>query len=184
MLVFILLLTSCYTYGPSHIPYGSSERIALPPPPAKVIAPPLSKSEYLLKTYKEIKSTLVEAEVVMIEDSIKVLFPNNIIYKSKDILPSSEYMQPLEKFSILLKKFNKTNILVAGHSDNKGNEVKNKELSKVRAQNIKSILVTKGISDTRMEAWGVGSVSPIDDNSTESGRLRNRRVEFVVLYDE
>lgn len=178
------LLSSCYSYGPTHIPYGDGSKPALPPPPSKVVPAPLSKSEYMQKTYTEIKSTLEEAEVVMIEDSIKVLFPDNIIYQSKDLLPSSDYLPSLDKFSQLLRKYKKTNILISGHTDSKGNETKNRELSKVRAENIKTILVSKSIAASRLETWGLGASSPIEDNSTESGRMRNRRVEFVVLYDE
>ncbi len=186
-LVFILaslFLASCYSYGPIHEPYGYPPPPPLPPPVEKIVAAPESKSEYMFKTYTEIKNTLSEAEVQLIDDSIKVLFPNNIIYQSKDLLPSSDYLPPLEKFGQLLQKYAKTNILVTGHSDNKGNEMKNKELSKVRAENIKNIIVSKGIEEYRLESWGLGSALPIADNNTAEGRARNRRVEFVVLYDE
>ena len=186
---FVLLsawafISSCYSYGPTHIPYGEGARPPLPPPPQKVVPAPLSKSEYMQKTYTEIKSTLEEAEVVLIEDSIKVLFPDNIIYQSKDLLPTSDYLPSLEKFAQLLRKYKKTNILITGHTDSKGNANNNRELSKVRAENIKTILVAKSISESRLETWGLGASSPVADNETEDGRKRNRRVEFVVLYDE
>lgn len=179
-----LLLSACYSYGPTHIPYGYKPLKELPPPPAKIVAAPLSKSEYMEKTYTEVKETLTEADVELIDDSIKVLFPNNIIYQTKDILPSSDYLPSLQKFAELLNKYTKTDILVTGHSDNKGNPQKNKELSQVRADNIKHILVSKGIKSYRMESWGLGASSPIDDNSTIEGRAKNRRVEFIVLYDD
>ena len=183
-IIAITFLASCYAYGPTHIPYGEASRLPLPPPPPKVAAAPMSKAEYMQKTFSEMKSTLDEAEVVLIEDSIKVLFPDNIVYHSKDILPSSDYLPSLEKFSELLLKYKKTTILISGHSDNRGVEEKNKQLSKVRADNIKMILVSKRVAESRLESWGLGSSSPIDTNETEEGRKRNRRVEFVVLYDE
>lgn len=179
----IVLLSSCYAYGPTHIPYGEGMKPP-PPPPPKVTPAPMSKSEYMQKTFSEMKSTLDEAEVVLIEDSIKVLFPDNIIYQSKDVLPSSDYLPSLDKFAQLLRKYKKTNILISGHTDSKGNEEKNKQLSKVRAENIKSILVSKTIQESRLEVWGIGSASPIANNDTEEGRMKNRRVEFIVLYDE
>jgi outer membrane protein OmpA-like peptidoglycan-associated protein len=83
-----------------------------------------------------------------------------------------------------LKKYKKTNILITGHTDTKGVESKNKEISGQRANNIKKIISDNGISELRLKSWGLGSVSPIAENDTELGREKNRRVEFVVLYDE
>lgn len=51
------------------------------------------------------------------------------------------------------------------------------------AETIKSNLVAKGVSDGQLTAIGVGSALPAADNVTEFGRLKNRRVEFLV-YDE
>ena len=182
--VMVVLLTSCYSYGPIHIPYGDGVRKELPPPPTKVVAAPITKAEYMKKTFGEIKYSLNEAVVVMIEDSIKILFPNNILFNSKDVSPSGDYHESIDKFSVLLKKHKHTNILILGHTDNKGSDVKNKQLAKFRAENLKSILVGKSIASQRFETWGIGASSPIFDNSTSEGRNKNRRVEFVVLYDE
>lgn len=180
---FTLGLTSCYWYdGPVRI-NRKVDRV-VPPPVEKVVAPKQTKAEYLDKAYKEIQGALPDAEVSLIEDSIKVLFPNNIVYQNKDVYPSLGYEVPLLKFSQLLKKFKKTNILVTGHSDSKGDELKNKELSALRALNIKNVIVGNGIAESRLKSWGLGSASPIADNETVEGRAKNRRVEFVVLYDE
>lgn len=155
------------------------------PPMVEKIKPHVdSKAEYLDKAYKEIQGALPEADVTLIEDSIKVLFPNNIVYKNGELFPSLGYEAPLKSFSQLLKKYKKTNILVTGHTDSKGSEVKNKEISTLRATNIRQVIIENGISDSRLKAWGLGSVSPIAENDNEEGREKNRRVEFVVLYDE
>jgi outer membrane protein OmpA-like peptidoglycan-associated protein len=182
VLMIVSTLIGCEIYdGPSHPAYSGSYHKLLPPDPI-VRAKPDTKAEYLQKTFNEIKNALPEAEVVMIEDSIKVLFPNNITYSSKDMLPSSNFREPLASFSKLLLKYRKTNILITGHSDNRGNELKNKSISLVRAKNIKQIIQQNGVSVNRLESWGLGSVSPIADNTTIDGRTQNRRVEFVVLY--
>ena len=181
----VISLSSCYNYGKTHEPYtNSSIDYHLPPPPEKIVGKADTKKEYLQKAYTDIKNNLQEADVVMIEDSIKVLFPENIKYLSKETLPSTEYQMPLQKFSALLLKYSKTNILISGHTDNKGNEKLNKELSNIRAFNIKNILMQDGIKDYRLKSWGVGSLSPIETNETPQGREKNRRVEFVVLYNQ
>jgi outer membrane protein OmpA-like peptidoglycan-associated protein len=179
----LVFLSACYTYGPIHTPYESGKR-TLPPPPTKIVGTPLSKTEYLEKTYQEIKSGVPEAEVKLIEDSIKVLFPNHIVYNNKSIVPDNNYLEPLQKFASLLKKYRQTIILISGHSDSRGNEQKNRDLSRQRALQIKEVLITASISASRLDAWGLGSKSPIASNDTEEGRKLNRRVEFVILYDD
>lgn len=177
-------LASCYSYGPIHTPYGQSTKRTLPPPPPKVIAPPLSKSEYLEKTFQELKQNLPEADVQLVADSIKVIFPNHITYQNRSVFPDGTYEEPLRRFVAILKRYRQTNIMISGHTDNRGRDEQNRKISKERASTIKQLLIQQGISAARLETWGLGSISPIADNTTEEGRLKNRRVEFVVLYDE
>ena len=68
---------------------------------------------------------------------------------------------------------------VQGHTDNTGNAALNQKLSEQRAQAIVAKLVEMGISADRLTAVGKGQTSPIADNSTDEGRAKNRRVEFV-----
>lgn len=184
LFIFFILLTSCYTYdGPTREKLSSVVRPPLAPPAAKVVGRPLSKSEYMGKAYQEIKSSLPEAEVQLIEDSIKVLFPNHIVYDNKADIPASDYKPALDQFVSLLKKYAKTNVLVTGHTDNRGDEQSNRTLSANRAKKISDYLQISGVKSYRLSSWGLGSILPIADNETPEGRARNRRVEFVVLYN-
>lgn len=67
-----------------------------------------------------------------------------------------------------------------GHTDSKGSEASNMDLSQRRALSAFNYLVAKGIDATRLASSGFGETSPIDTNDTEAGRSKNRRVEFVV----
>ena len=69
---------------------------------------------------------------------------------------------------------------VNGHTDNNGSDAINMPLSERRAAAVKAYLVNKGLQDARIESKGFGSSRPIADNSTESGRSKNRRVEIVL----
>ncbi|MGG9962770.1 OmpA family protein [Ferruginibacter sp. SUN106] len=69
---------------------------------------------------------------------------------------------------------------VYGHTDNSGNDVTNIPLSEKRANAVKAYLQKKGLPVNRVEAKGFGSAKPIADNSTETGRSKNRRVEIVL----
>jgi outer membrane protein OmpA-like peptidoglycan-associated protein/curli biogenesis system outer membrane secretion channel CsgG len=72
------------------------------------------------------------------------------------------------------------NVEIDGHTDSTGNAAHNMELSKRRAEAVKSILVSQfGIDAGRLTTAGFGSSKPIDSNSTPDGKANNRRVEFV-----
>ena len=68
---------------------------------------------------------------------------------------------------------------VQGHTDNTGNAASNQTLSEQRAQAIVAKLVEMGIAADRLTAVGKGQTNPLADNSTDEGRAKNRRVEFV-----
>ena len=68
---------------------------------------------------------------------------------------------------------------VQGHCDSTGSDKVNDPLSQKRAEAIVAALVDQGIAKTRLSAVGKGSHEPIASNSTEEGRSKNRRVEFV-----
>lgn len=71
-------------------------------------------------------------------------------------------------------------LAVDGHTDDRGAEVSNLELSRARAVSVMKWLVEKGVDARRLEARGFGPRRPIADNKTPEGRAKNRRVEFQI----
>lgn len=71
-------------------------------------------------------------------------------------------------------------VLVEGHTDSKGSNDYNQQLSERRASSVRDYLVSRGIEAVRMIPVGRGEESPITGNDTKEGRALNRRVEFVV----
>ncbi|MBS1903940.1 MAG: OmpA family protein [Bacteroidetes bacterium] len=96
-----------------------------------------------------------------------------------DIQPASE--EALTNAEYLLKAFPTMTVEVRGHTDNTGDSQHNKTLSERRAQAVRAALVKRGVAANRIVAKGFGDSMPIADNSTEDGRARNRRTEFVIL---
>lgn len=85
----------------------------------------------------------------------------------------------------VLIDFMKTNenvkIAIHGHTDNKGSALKNLTLSSDRANAVYQFLIDNGIDTSRLQYKGFGQNKPIDTNSTETGRAKNRRTEIVIL---
>ncbi|MGM0595935.1 MAG: OmpA family protein [Myxococcota bacterium] len=72
-------------------------------------------------------------------------------------------------------------IEIQGHTDDRGSNSYNMKLSDDRANSVRSYLIDKGISPTRLTAKGYGESRPIDKRRTKEARAKNRRVEFVIL---
>lgn len=69
---------------------------------------------------------------------------------------------------------------IAGHTDSRGDEAYNCQLSQRRAQSVVRYLARRfGIQPERLSATGYGEEQPIADNETSNGRLKNRRVQIV-----
>jgi len=81
----------------------------------------------------------------------------------------------------LLRADEKLQLNIEGHTDNVGAAAHNKTLSQARAQAVVKAITSQGINPTRLNAIGMGAERPLQDNSSEAGRAKNRRVELVKL---
>ncbi|HEV7714157.1 MAG TPA: OmpA family protein [Steroidobacteraceae bacterium] len=80
-----------------------------------------------------------------------------------------------------LKKHPRLRVELQGHTDSKGPDQYNLNLSQKRAESVREYLVKDGVASTQMVAKGYGEAKPIADNKTEDGRAQNRRVVMYVL---
>ena len=73
-------------------------------------------------------------------------------------------------------------VKITGHTDSDGDDAKNLDLSKRRAESVKNELVNSfGIDASRMLTDGAGESKPLAANDTPENKAKNRRVEFVKL---
>jgi OOP family OmpA-OmpF porin len=87
----------------------------------------------------------------------------------------------LDEAVTTLKRYPQLRVEVAGHTDDRGADAYNLDLSQRRAQAVADYLVEMGIDAARLVAKGYGESAPVADNSTASGRADNRRVELRIL---
>ena len=80
-----------------------------------------------------------------------------------------------------LKSNDQLSLVLSGHADKTGAEGYNLSLSRKRAANVKSYLISQGIQADRIKIEYYGSSKPIDSNETIEGRMRNRRVDIDIV---
>ncbi|MDD4141697.1 MAG: OmpA family protein [Bacteroidales bacterium] len=90
-----------------------------------------------------------------------------------------ESMGEINRIVQLLNENPTLKFSVEGHTDATGNAASNQTLSEARSKAIVDKLVEMGIAADRLTSMGKGQNNPIADNSTDEGRAKNRRVEFV-----
>ncbi len=88
----------------------------------------------------------------------------------------------LDKIVTIMNENPGLHIRVEAHTDNAGDDNANMQLTKDRAEGVKTYLVEKGISADRITTEGFGETMPIADNNTASGRAKNRRIEIKMAF--
>jgi outer membrane protein OmpA-like peptidoglycan-associated protein len=118
----------------------------------------------------------------MINDS-KAVPINNIFFNSgKHKLKRASFNELNRIIEIMTRsQFENVKIQIGGHTDNVGTKKLNQELSQKRAESVSEYLISNGISQSKIETKGFGFSQPVESNSTETGRQKNRRVEIKVM---
>lgn len=90
--------------------------------------------------------------------------------------------EPVIKEILALLKIEPALVLtIEGHTDNSGDAKRNVALSQQRAEAVVQALLKSGVDKVRLKAIGYGANKPLDDNTKEAGRAKNRRVELVKM---
>ncbi len=122
----------------------------------------------------------LDISLIKVKVGKKVVLNNILFETGKSVLTKSSY-EEIDRLLSILEENPKMRIEISGHTDKTGSEPLNFKLSENRAKAVVDYLVQKGISSSRLEYRGYGSLQPIDDNATAAGRTKNRRVEFKIL---
>lgn len=72
-------------------------------------------------------------------------------------------------------------VLIEGHTDSRGKDDYNVQLSIKRVQKIRELMIEMGVPDDHISVVGYGEEIAMHDNTTEEGRQKNRRVDFTVF---
>ena len=113
-------------------------------------------------------------------DDIILNMPGNVTFRTGSADLNAQFFKVLDGVALVAKKYDKTIIEVAGHTDNVGDASYNRQLSQRRASAVADYLVSRGVAAARMMTAAGGEEHPIASNATEQGRSANRRVEVTL----
>lgn len=141
---------------------------------------------------EKIKNEIPGAEVQRVGEGIVVTFSEKnpdgskmgvyFDFDKSDITANSKLA--LTKLVQIFKEYPETNLLVEGHTDDKGADAYNLALSERRAKAVGNYLKAEGISPARLTINWYGEVQPKVANTDDVNRAENRRVEFGITANE
>ena len=113
----------------------------------------------------------------------KIEISQKVFFETDKAVIRSVSFELLDQVAKTLKEFtNITRVEIQGHTDNRGNEDYNLDLSERRADAVRIYLIEKGgIEPDRLVTQGFGSRQPIEGSTEEESWDKSRRVEFVIL---
>jgi outer membrane protein OmpA-like peptidoglycan-associated protein len=129
---------------------------------------------------EEVTPVVKDLYLQPIEIGLTVRLKNIYFDFDKTTLKSQSFVE-LNKVVDFLKQNETVEIEISGHTDNKGTDDYNLNLSQGRSQSVVDYLIQQGVDSYRLTAHGYGEGKPIDTNDTDDGRANNRRVEFTVV---
>ena len=120
---------------------------------------------------------------INIEFENKEFTLDNVYFDTAKVTLKAESNKTLNDLFDILKAKPTMIIELQGHTDNVGNTTANQKLSEDRANAVKDYLEKKGIASSRITTKGFGDTQPIEDNSTEEGRKKNRRTVVKIVKE-
>lgn len=118
--------------------------------------------------------------VTRIGDNVTLNMPGNITFKTDSAELDPSFYPVLNSVNTVLKKYDKTVVEVAGHTDSTGSADYNQRLSERRANAVAQYLEGQGLAQNRVVTIGAGETKPVASNDTAQGRQANRRVELTL----
>ena len=132
---------------------------------------------------KAMRDTLATSEAAAVSregNLLAVTFKGDVTFDTNSTEVRPGLYSEINRVAGVLNQYPDTFIRVEGHTDSKGTNEYNMNLSKRRSDAVKTLLILRGVADSRIEVVGFGETMPVATNETEAGRQKNRRVEIKI----
>ncbi|MDX1675664.1 MAG: OmpA family protein [Longimicrobiales bacterium] len=133
---------------------------------------------------KELRSEIEGATVTRVGEGIVVTFDTGLLFDFDSATLREAARVNLTNLADHLDQYERTDVLIIGHTDSIGTETYNQRLSERRAESAARFIAEHNVARERISTRGMGESDPIASNDTAEGRQDNRRVEVVIYASE
>ena len=131
------------------------------------------------------REELKDVDVQVLKGVVYISLADNMLYQSGSYEVSDRAGETLSKIAKIIQDYKDYDVLIEGNTDSdpisKPNIRNNWDLSTLRASSVVQALQnTYGVDPKRLTAGGRGQYNPIADNSTATGKARNRRTQIII----
>ena len=131
------------------------------------------------------KEELKEVDVQVLKGVVYISLADNMLYKSGSYEINDRASETLSKIAKIIKDYKDYDVLIEGNTDNvpisRENIRNNWDLSCLRASSVVQALQNQyGVDPKRLTAGGRGEYNPLQSNTTELGKQRNRRTQIII----
>ena len=132
------------------------------------------------------KEELKEVDVQVLKGVVYISLADNMLYKSGSYEINDRAAETLSKIAKIIKDYKDYDVLIEGNTDNvpinRENIRNNWDLSCLRASSVVQALQNQyGVDPKRLTAGGRGEYNPLQPNTTELGKQRNRRTQIIII---
>ena len=131
------------------------------------------------------KEELKEVDVQVLKGVVYISLADNMLYESGTYTINKRANETLSKIAKIIKDYKDYDVLIEGNTDDvpiKRENIRNNwDLSCLRASSVVLALQNDyGVDPKRLTAGGRGEFNPIQPNTTEIGKQRNRRTQIII----
>jgi|RhiMethySRZTD1v2_1073278.scaffolds.fasta_scaffold07014_7 outer membrane protein OmpA-like peptidoglycan-associated protein len=140
---------------------------------------------YMDRQKRDMEKVLANQDRIEREgDTLRASLSSDVLFESGSARLQAGADTKLLQIAEVLQRYPRTYVEVTGHTDNRGTESFNEDLSERRAQSVRDNLVKAGVDGSRITTRGEGERKPVAGNDTATGRATNRRVDITIRPDE
>jgi len=149
---------------------------------SKTEAVPISSNKVIPDNSKQVKTSKLPSKLDAIQLEINnVLSTKKITFERKSSVLTEDSNLVVQDIAKILNKDKSFKLEVSGHTDSRGKESLNKQISQDRASSVRDVLIAFGVDKDRITAVGYGEERPIAKDDENGLSEINRRVEFNIL---